>query len=166
MAGRPLRPPRIELAPGLEIPRVLTGLWQVADMERDGTPLDPDAAGRALAEYAAGRMTAQQLVGVVANAYWSQELGARSREVLRPIIDVIERAHPGVVELTGSLEKPGFVVKLADRPFPKQYDADLRMAVQAIATAPSSSSPTPDSQLLTPGFVTRLFRAIRRLFSA
>jgi aryl-alcohol dehydrogenase-like predicted oxidoreductase/enamine deaminase RidA (YjgF/YER057c/UK114 family) len=52
MAGRPLRPPRIELAPGLEVPRVLTGLWQVADMERDGKPLDPDAAGFALGEYA------------------------------------------------------------------------------------------------------------------
>ena len=52
MAGRPLRPPRIELAPGLEVPRVLTGLWQVADMERDGKPLDPDAAGLALGAYA------------------------------------------------------------------------------------------------------------------
>jgi aryl-alcohol dehydrogenase-like predicted oxidoreductase/enamine deaminase RidA (YjgF/YER057c/UK114 family) len=31
---------------------VLTGLWQVADMERDGAPLDPDTAGKALGEYA------------------------------------------------------------------------------------------------------------------
>jgi len=52
MADRPLRPPRIELGPGLEVPRVLTGLWQVADMERDGTPLDQDAACKALGEYA------------------------------------------------------------------------------------------------------------------
>jgi aryl-alcohol dehydrogenase-like predicted oxidoreductase/enamine deaminase RidA (YjgF/YER057c/UK114 family) len=52
MADRPLRPPRIALAPGLEVPRVLTGLWQVADMERDGTPLDPDAAGLVLGTYA------------------------------------------------------------------------------------------------------------------
>ena len=52
MADRPLRPPRIELAPGLEMPRVLTGLWQVADMERDGKSLDPDTAGRALGAYA------------------------------------------------------------------------------------------------------------------
>jgi aryl-alcohol dehydrogenase-like predicted oxidoreductase/enamine deaminase RidA (YjgF/YER057c/UK114 family) len=51
MADRPLRPPRIELGPGLEVPRVLTGLWQVADMERDGRPLDPDATGQALGEY-------------------------------------------------------------------------------------------------------------------
>jgi aryl-alcohol dehydrogenase-like predicted oxidoreductase/enamine deaminase RidA (YjgF/YER057c/UK114 family) len=52
MADRPLRPPRIELGPGLEVPRVLTGLWQVADMERDGQPLDPDTASRTLEEYA------------------------------------------------------------------------------------------------------------------
>ena len=48
----PLRPLRIELGPGLEVPRVLTGLWQVADMERGGIPLDPNTAGRALGEYA------------------------------------------------------------------------------------------------------------------
>ena len=53
MAERPLRPPRIELAPGLDVPRILTGLWQVADMERDGASLDPDAAALALGEYAA-----------------------------------------------------------------------------------------------------------------
>src|SRR5207245_8814387 len=52
MADRPLRPPRIELGPGLDVPRVLTGLWQVADMERDGKPLDPDAGAFALREYA------------------------------------------------------------------------------------------------------------------
>src|SRR5262249_25761590 len=52
MTGRPLRPPRIELAPRLDIPRVLTGLWQIARMERDGKPLDPDAAAFALGEYA------------------------------------------------------------------------------------------------------------------
>src|ERR1700694_3437247 len=31
---------RRALAPGLEISRVLTGLWQIADMERDGRTLD------------------------------------------------------------------------------------------------------------------------------
>ena len=34
---------QIELAPGLWISRVLTGLWQVADLERDGKSLDPAA---------------------------------------------------------------------------------------------------------------------------
>ena len=52
MIDRPRRPPRIELAPGLEVPRILTGLWQVADMERGGRSLDPDRACAALGEYA------------------------------------------------------------------------------------------------------------------
>ncbi len=38
------RPDRYMLAPGLEISRVVTGLWQVADMERDGRSLDPERA--------------------------------------------------------------------------------------------------------------------------
>ena len=42
---------RCELAPGLSISRVLTGLWQVADMERDGRTLDLDAAAAAMAPY-------------------------------------------------------------------------------------------------------------------
>ena len=47
-----LRPERLELAPGLTISRIVTGLWQVADMERDGKTLDPEAAATALAAYA------------------------------------------------------------------------------------------------------------------
>ena len=39
---------RVALAPDLSISRVLTGLWQIADMERDGRALDPEAAARAL----------------------------------------------------------------------------------------------------------------------
>src|SRR3712207_5535698 len=46
------RPDRTVLAPGLEISRVVTGLWQVADMERDGRTLDREAAARDMAEYA------------------------------------------------------------------------------------------------------------------
>jgi aryl-alcohol dehydrogenase-like predicted oxidoreductase/enamine deaminase RidA (YjgF/YER057c/UK114 family) len=43
---------RTLLAPGLEISRIVTGLWQVADMERDGKDLDPVQGAAALAEYA------------------------------------------------------------------------------------------------------------------
>ena len=42
---------RTQLAPGLDIPRVVTGLWQVADMERGGTLLDPVQAAASMAEY-------------------------------------------------------------------------------------------------------------------
>jgi aryl-alcohol dehydrogenase-like predicted oxidoreductase/enamine deaminase RidA (YjgF/YER057c/UK114 family) len=45
-------PDRCRLAPDLEISRIVTGLWQVADMERDGGLLDPEAASGALLDYA------------------------------------------------------------------------------------------------------------------
>ena len=47
-----MRPPRTTLPGGLEISRVLTGLWQIADMERRAA-LDPEAGADALADYAA-----------------------------------------------------------------------------------------------------------------
>ncbi|TDQ18280.1 aryl-alcohol dehydrogenase-like predicted oxidoreductase [Algoriphagus boseongensis] len=40
-----------ELAPGLKISRVLNGLWQIADMERDGTKVDPNLAAKAMHAY-------------------------------------------------------------------------------------------------------------------
>ncbi len=42
---------RTTLAPGLEISRVVTGLWQIADMERDGRTIDLDAAAWAMTPY-------------------------------------------------------------------------------------------------------------------
>ncbi|MBV8439753.1 MAG: aldo/keto reductase [Hyphomicrobiales bacterium] len=48
----PKAPPRIALAPDLEICRVVVGLWQVADMERGGRTLDPEAASSAMLNYA------------------------------------------------------------------------------------------------------------------
>jgi aryl-alcohol dehydrogenase-like predicted oxidoreductase/enamine deaminase RidA (YjgF/YER057c/UK114 family) len=43
---------RTSLAPGFEISRIVTGLWQVADMERDGREVDREAASSVLMEYA------------------------------------------------------------------------------------------------------------------
>ncbi len=45
-------PDRTELASGLEISRLVTGLWQVADMERGGTLLDPVKGAADMAAYA------------------------------------------------------------------------------------------------------------------
>ncbi len=39
------------LAPGLEISRIVTGLWQIADMERNGKTLDPDKAAKSMRPY-------------------------------------------------------------------------------------------------------------------
>ena len=46
------RPDRTELAPGLSISRLVCGLWQVADLEKNGVPIDPEAGADALAGYA------------------------------------------------------------------------------------------------------------------
>ena len=45
-------PERLRLAPDLEISRIVTGLWQVGDMERDRAPMDAERASTALLEYA------------------------------------------------------------------------------------------------------------------
>jgi aryl-alcohol dehydrogenase-like predicted oxidoreductase/enamine deaminase RidA (YjgF/YER057c/UK114 family) len=66
----PLTPDRITLPAGLEIPRLVTGLWQVADMERSGTPLDTARAAQALADYAAAGFDAFDM----ADHYGSAEL--------------------------------------------------------------------------------------------
>jgi aryl-alcohol dehydrogenase-like predicted oxidoreductase/enamine deaminase RidA (YjgF/YER057c/UK114 family) len=46
-----IRIERRELAPGLTISRLLTGLWQIADMERDGRTLDLEATAQAMGAY-------------------------------------------------------------------------------------------------------------------
>ena len=52
--------PRVErrnLSPDLSISRVLTGLWQLADMERDGRSLDLDRAAAAMRPYVEAGLT-------------------------------------------------------------------------------------------------------------
>ena len=48
----PQIPDRIALGEGLSISRLICGLWQVADLEKEGTLLDPDVAADALEAYA------------------------------------------------------------------------------------------------------------------
>ena len=114
-----------------------------------------------LADYVAGRMTAQQLVGVVAVEYYRE--AGREKEALRPLMDVIERAHPGIVELASSEGRPGFSVKLAERPFPKKLESELRQAVEG---ALGTDSILPASRVPRPGFFSRIVAAIRKVLSA
>jgi hypothetical protein len=109
----------------------------------------------ALAGYAAGRVTAEQLVEVVAKAYYD---GDGRREMLRPVMEVIERAHPGIIELRGTTERPGFAVRLQERPFPKQYEGALREAVNSVARTEPNLSP-----VTSPGLLGRLYFAVRKL---
>ena len=48
----PQIPERTELAPGLSISRLVCGLWQVADIEKDGQIIDPEEGADALQAYA------------------------------------------------------------------------------------------------------------------
>jgi hypothetical protein len=120
----------------------------------------------ALEGYITGQVLVERVVAVVAAAYY-RDTGNEKRETLRPLVEIIERAHPGVVELSASTVRPGFVVQLADRPFPKRYEAEFRQAVQALlATFPVSRVPFPEAAALSPSLLRRIVAAVRRLFSA
>jgi hypothetical protein len=119
-----------------------------------------------LAAYLAGQLTAEQLVGAVTADYYRETRNGK-RETWRPIMDVIERAHPGVVELKASDGHPGFDLRLAERPFPKRYEAELREAVQRVAeTFAVSRVPFPEESARKPGLLHRIVVAVRKLFTA
>ncbi len=85
---------RTRLAPGLEISRVLTGLWQVADQERGGAAL---ATGRA-AEALEPAVDAGFTTFDVADHYGSAELIAGALQKRRPGVQVFTKwvPEPGV----------------------------------------------------------------------
>lgn len=58
------------LAPNLEIPRIVTGLWQIADMERHGTELDPVESAKHMQPYVDAGFTAFDM----ADHYGSSEI--------------------------------------------------------------------------------------------
>lgn len=62
--------PKTFLAEDLPISKILTGLWQIADMERDGRQLDLDAAARAMLPYVEAGLTTFDM----ADHYGSAEL--------------------------------------------------------------------------------------------
>ena len=61
---------RVELAPGFSICRAVTGLWQVADMERGGKTVDAEAASTAMGSYVEQGLTSFDM----ADHYGSAEL--------------------------------------------------------------------------------------------
>ncbi len=84
-------PDRYRLAPDLEISRLVTGLWQVADMERDGTVLDPERASTALLDYARAGFDSFDM----ADHYGSAEL-ISGRFLLRVADGELPGAKPSV----------------------------------------------------------------------
>ena len=71
---------RTELAPGYEISRVITGLWQIADMERDGATVDMEAGADEMARYVEAGLTTFDM----ADHYGSSELIAGTYAARRP----------------------------------------------------------------------------------
>ncbi len=88
-----------ELAPDLKISRVLTGLWQIADMERDGQTLDAQATAQAMQPYVQAGFTTFDM----ADHYGSAEI----------ITGTFRKQHPDdpVQLLTKWVPKPGAVTK-------------------------------------------------------
>jgi hypothetical protein len=131
----------------------------------------------ALESYVAGRVKAERLVIALAAAYYGAEENRRTADGLRPLIDVIDRASPGIVELGTAQGGAGFAIRLVERPFPKQYEAELRRAAQAYLAGPNGRETLEDSLTVArdggretpgsdPGLLARLVAAVRRLFSA
>jgi aryl-alcohol dehydrogenase-like predicted oxidoreductase/enamine deaminase RidA (YjgF/YER057c/UK114 family) len=84
---------RIELAPGFSISRVLTGLWQIADMEREGETLDPDAASEFIRPYVEAGFTTYDM----ADHYGSSEVIAgrfRKRTSGDPAVELLTKWVP------------------------------------------------------------------------
>ncbi|HEY6209498.1 MAG TPA: hypothetical protein VIW28_10595 [Gemmatimonadales bacterium] len=154
-----------------------------------------NATRRALERYVAGRLDADSVVAAVTAAYYRETgkgkretgksgTGGGERETLRPVVEVIERAAPGVVELAGSPDGPGFEIRVAERPFPAQYELELRRAAEAVLGAwnagPNRGAQDVGAQdvwaqdvgaqhaapLQRTGWASRLVRAILRLFNA
>ena len=131
----------------------------------------------ALEAYLAGRAKAERVVVAVGEAYYREAADGR-RVVLRPVIEVIERAAPGIVALGRTDGGAGFEIKLAERPFPKGYEPALRdAAAQALGAewdgaesrrlTVDRENPVPaPGEVGRPRFLARVVAVVRRLFSA
>jgi hypothetical protein len=130
-----------------------------------------------LAGYLDGRVPADRLIPALAAEYYRTG-DQRTRDALRPIMEVIERAAPGVGQLARTAGGAGFDIRLAERTFPASDEAELRRAVSstlgawgggkaAVGATPAGEG-VPEGQRTpeAPGFLTRIFQAVRRLFSA
>jgi hypothetical protein len=113
----------------------------------------------ALESYVAGRVKAERLVIAVSAEYYREARDGR-REALQPLIDVIDRASPGIVELGSADGGPGFELRLAERPFPKQHEAELRRAAEALLAGGGKRETGNVESANVPG----LWGWIRRLF--
>lgn len=89
---------RLELAPGFEISRVLTGLWQIADLERNGQTLDPTETARFMQPYVEAGFTTFDMADhygsaeIIAGYYRNRVPGGAGAQLLTKWVP-----QPGVV---------------------------------------------------------------------
>lgn len=99
---------KTRLAPDLVISKIVTGLWQIADMERGGTALDPHQTALTMAPYVRAGMTSFDM----ADHYGSSEIIAGT-------FKNSTQSEPQVQLFTKWVPKPGTISR-----------ADVRTAVQ------------------------------------
>eukprot|EP00913_Durusdinium_trenchii_P031536 g29528.t1 len=129
-------PERVSLGGGLSISRLVCGLWQVADMEKNGTVIDPETGADALqayvqagfdtfdmadhygsAELITGRLLSRDRDASrrpVAFTKWCPEPGPMSPEVVRNGVEErLRRLHTGRIDLLQfhwwTFEHPGWL---------------------------------------------------------
>lgn len=112
MSAPSVRPDRTLLAPGLEISRVVTGLWQVADMERGGTLIDPQRGAAAMADYARAGFDTFDM----ADHYGSAEVitGTLLASSERPAVRAFTKWCPPPGPMTAAVVREG-VMRSIDR---------------------------------------------------
>jgi aryl-alcohol dehydrogenase-like predicted oxidoreductase/enamine deaminase RidA (YjgF/YER057c/UK114 family) len=130
------KPDRIDLGSGLNISRLVCGLWQVADLEKRGPPLEPESAADALAAYRdagfdtfdmadhygsaeliVGRLLARSRNGArrpLALTKWCPEPGPMTREIVeRGVSDRLDRLGVDTLDLLQlhwwSYQHPGWL---------------------------------------------------------
>jgi hypothetical protein len=136
-------------------------------------------ARAALEDFVAGRLPADRLVAAVTGRFYGAA-GRGEKEALRPVVELAERAAPGVVSLERKEGGAGFDVRAVERTFPEASLEALRGAVQAALAAswtdPVTTTPQPAASARTPNpeppsqprrsWLGRVIGAVRRLFSA
>ena len=109
-------PDRIALAPGLDLSRVVTGLWQVADMERDGDELDREAASTALLEYARAGFDAFDMADhygsaeLIAGRFLARVAGGEAAGAHRPV--ALTKWCPAPGPMTAEIVRAGVEMSL------------------------------------------------------
>ena len=121
------------------------------------------AARELLAAYVAGRVSAVRLVPAIAAEYYRSS-DSRQRVALRPVMEVIERAAPGVARLARTESGAGFDIELVERPFPETFETSLREAAADSLAVWDTAAPAGVG--VGSSFWSRLVGRVRRLFSA